>query len=383
MKDIIIDLMENKVDRRYVKELVTLNEYNRSILIDELEVILNTEKKTIKFDIKNLNEKYDNIINIDENKYVTLLKSSVIIKDIILDIYKNTISYHLIMNAYYNKKVLPYKFVDDHFISYNQLRRYLCYINSVLEAYHIKISSNCLEMIGNESEIQLFYLHYFSYSDIYLVSTNVTIGNDFLKEIMNELVIIGLLSLSVDFYNYAIQIKILLERLIVNKKPIFDSKLIKLTKKRNSYINLTTAIKRAWQKKLTNIIDYNELDDHVLMNFYFILLNSINYTFDTNNQKLKIRNDENIDTLTKFSNLSAPIVKKLLKDTNISNLNKLLVTYLINIYSLSKLTSLYQIRDSRIKKAVIKHYSYSYEIWLNGLEEFVLNNEEINFVYLE
>ncbi|MDR3214736.1 MAG: helix-turn-helix domain-containing protein [Bacilli bacterium] len=379
-----IDLLENKLDRRKISILVFLYYERKNILVEELTYLLDIDKKTLLQDIKDINDSYGLVLVLINKKYLTINQDFHDVKNIIDQIYKNTYSYRLLLNLYQGVLKSAKEYAEYFHISITQFYRYLNHINDVIKKFNINIDGYYLDLVGDEKNIQYFYINYFHHTNLNLIISNsLSYCLDYTQAILVDCNKLGLTNLNVDYYYLAILLMVFIDRTNINKKIKLNKNIIIDNNKRKTFLNLRHVLLKIWDMQMKDIypdISFRE-DDFIYI--YFLLLDSINYDIFDGNNLLNIRSDEPFELLNKFDEFTTNSLHKIINEHHkIIEIKKILQTYLVNIFHLSKLSIFYQIKSDAIKKLVKDEAHSLYLFWLEECQYFK-SHKNFKFVYLD
>lgn len=151
-----------------------------SISINKLSKILHVSEKTIRQDIQDLN----NLIKPSQISISPILGLSLktISEMSIESIYSlflfNSIEFEIIEKIFFKKFLSLDTLAESLFISVSTLRRLILNINKSLHNIHFRIDPKTLDLIGNETQICNFMIHYFDekYRDSFMIFPKIQLN---------------------------------------------------------------------------------------------------------------------------------------------------------------------------------------------------------------
>lgn len=281
--------------------------------------------------------------------------------------------YKIIDALLYRDKINISELSEEIFLSESVVYRRISYMNKILKAYHISISTHNLEFVGKEADIRCFlFAFYRTFMDYFSSKPTKSIYDKYYDKTMIALQQSGISQLHVN--NAKVFLWTVITRIrIMNQHYIqFNETLEQATKEKESYKNfkfeyLLTVIEL---QEEFNLLD-RALPESEIIWAYFVNLDCIEYvTIDgLDSDKCELYRAEDATNLQKIR----ATLKKILRETfHLPNVNEKLsnplIAYSLNTLLLSTISDNFQKLSTPLKRHIRNEYSEIYLKWLDELE---------------
>lgn len=360
------DLLIDKVTKRKALILTTLIEATEPISLKTLTNQLNISQKTLQQDVSNLIAELPNSIQLKNFRNIPCIEK--INNDTSeLSNYLNSITsknpLFIIIESIFDGEMYDiFYFASKFYISESTLKNYLAVLKKTLEPFSLALTTNPINITGNEINLRYFYFQYFRYTRNSATPSLKSNQYVAMYETLQSLTTNYGLVLNLDYYRLASWL-LIFEKRVKQKKHVIipESTYIKYSKK-ESYLKLKSAILTYY---LPNNLLASELNESELMYAYLTRLDSIIYE-----EGKSFFTDDTFDQFKAFEQLTISFFKEAKRNISLNLvLNYTLQAYLVNLSMLSELTPLFQKVPKNLKKVIEKKYSSTVKIWNKLLTE--------------
>ncbi|MDA9470585.1 helix-turn-helix domain-containing protein [Enterococcus sp. 5H] len=358
MDNLHFSLINDQATKRRIRILVKISETSSPLDVQLLIKELNIHKSTFYSDYNFLIATFPDTICLIEFKNKTVLKriaDSSIIKENIKKLL-NDQPLPIIIESIFNGSLETIThYCEKLYISVSSIRQLLTLLKKVLKEFDLTISTNPINIIGNEISIRYFYFQYFRYTQENLSIFSNSSHLDFIYHIIREISIDYGSVLSTDYYRLSHWLLIVETRINQGHTVSISSDTFNFYKDKDSFIRFKKAVNRYFfPSKLREKITPSEI-----LFAYLIRLDSLTYE----DPKYYFTDDYYIE-LKKFEKLTSLFFKQAkLSIASHNVLKNILEAFLVNLTNLSNLSPLFQTTSSQLLNLAQKKHPNTLKLW--------------------
>ena len=370
LEKLFYKVIYDKKLKRSMKILEILYKSKHTVTIKELEEILEVSKKTVLTTLNFTKTIIPELLSlsINENNVKLHNEYDQSIDVIIIEIAKKTISFQILEHAFLEKGLNINELSKTLFLSESTLRTRIKHINRTLKDFGCSVSFYSVKFIGDEANIRYFAYTYFGefqefYHSIceeqlkycYAIYTNMkNVSEKYGNKLMN--------------YSHSQIIRWLTvtnDRVQNNNFVLIDGKFIQRISKRQSY----QEFKKVYENEITSYLKKVNIPESEIIWAYIVSFSTVIY-FSNNDRDLYFDEKDNDPYKESISNIIEKMIDVL--EINIEDRKKFWkvhMAYFINTSLLTKISPIFQMGSSNIKKYVIYNLESLYDTWVACLSE--------------
>ena len=372
METLFYKLMYDRQLKRSMRTLEILYKSKYSVTIKELEKQLQVSQKTVLSTLHLAESLLPNDISLEViNKNIILHNdTNQSIEVVLIDIAKQTIPFQVLEHVFFDGNLNIRELAEKLFTSESTLRIRIAHMNKILATYKCRISFYDVKLLGEESNIRLFFYAYFSeFQELFISVTGDRLQYCF--DIYNSMK--QLLTQHGDkLLNYSYQqverwLLITRDRMELGKFVSIRETLANRIRKRPSY----QYFKDIFKSEITHHLNISTIPESEVIWGYILGFNCIIYIND-DNRSLYYSDSDNkpyAEKITAVLNSVASILKVL--NTDRENFFAVHTAYLLNLSLLAEISPLLQLSSDAVKNYVATNLMDIYVVWQNCLSDLL------------
>jgi Transcriptional antiterminator len=363
-------LIYDKQFKRSMDILAILYKSNYDMTIKELGELLNISRKTVLSTVETVKKLLPSTLSLEVTeksvKFCNSSKES--IDGMIIEIARQTISYQVLMNAFYDKQLEIHELAEKLFVSESTLRVRIRHMNKVLSDFDCNLSFYNVSMNGSEANIRYFYYIYFSeFQELFISAHKNELKYCFTiyKNMKNRLVEKNAKLLNYSFQQATRLLLITKQRMSVGKFIQIDEMFIKKIQSSPFYQEFKIIYET---ENMEHFSDNSNISESECVWAYIAGLNNIIYSAHSNERILYREEPDCEDMKLKIEKILERSIEKLKIQS--SDRKAFLTThkaYLLNLSLLTKISPIFQTGELGIKKYIIDNLETLYIFWFECL----------------
>lgn len=369
MENLFFSLQKGNKFERQIDILKYLKQYPQTS-IKEIAQHLEKSNATVTRDIQEISEELawnDFHIKISENGlYSVHYPNHFPIDSLIAHLGKRTPVYQIIDSIFKEKKFSLLQALEKFSLSKTKYFDIIRHMRPVLEKYDLDIKGSPLCFIGNETDIRIFLFDFFqSFSDFSFIDEETSRLSEQLIQIAKNS---SAESLNFCFHKLAFHLNIAKVRLRKKQFVYPNTELQEIAKKSKGFPEFRKEFLLFYQNNLSHL----QLPEQEIVHGYFVVLSCVLYNnpkqLSIENLHLKFHRPEKEEVVLEIQSF----LKKNIPEKYASRM----LSFLVNLRLLSKVSPSFEISDIAVKSFVIHHHYDFWMLWYRALA----NVEEGSFL---
>jgi Transcriptional antiterminator len=370
VEKLFYQLIYDKQFKRSMDILSILYKSNHDMTIKELEESLNSSRKTVLSTLETVKNLLPSKLSLEvTEKFVKFCNySEESIDSMIIEIARQTISYQVLMHAFYDKQLEIHELAEELFVSESTLRIRMRHMNKVLSSFDCSLSFYNVSMNGSEANIRYFYMIYFSEFQELFISVHkneLQYCFSMYRNMKTRLVERDVKILNYNFQQMTRLLLITKQRISAGKFIQIDTEFIKEIQASPSYQEFKVIYEN---ENMQYFVADSQVSEAECVWAYISGLSNIIYSSNYNKKILHREEPGCEEVKIKIENVLERSVEKLKilpsDKEEFLNTHK---AYLLNVSLLTKLSPIFQKGASDIKKYVIDNLAILYTFWFECL----------------
>ncbi|MGM9902424.1 MAG: helix-turn-helix domain-containing protein [Enterococcus sp.] len=367
MNQLFFKLHDNKQLHRQLNILYYLKRTGRITSISELIETVICTPPTLRSDVQVLNELLPSkirIIHIPMIGYQLSFPETESLDTYVFDLVKETITYKLINQIFYGHIQSFETMCQTLHVSNSVLRKAIQHMNQVLKTYHLQLSTNPIDLVGEETDIRYFLFEFYVSFRKYIPSHSLS---PFIQETYEEL-LSGFHQehqpkLHINYFRSTLWMSILKERWLRHKTVTIKQATIEEIQSRKSF----TGFSLYFMKHFKNKLGIAQLSRNELIWVYIVTLHCVSYIpekwqADRSNLVYHYPEDQPVKALI-TQHLLKITTNEFISEETIDQIS----TYLANLRLLATLSNLFETHSLFIEQLKSEEFIRYHDAWRTWL----------------